>query len=165
MGYSLTDKGHLDLSSCFMHMSYDMFAVCNLSYEYYFSEMTDLVAWDGLPVTGMRSENKWRHLVCKHKRDRLPFNAISDLDLKRIELLPLAKEVIAGRRDIDIYEQQKRGKTDKIQIIISGADINYLVCLGYFGDYYILRSAYPAGQRYISDKVIKQGHLVEEIRT
>ena len=67
--YWIDKYGHLDLSSCYMRMGYDMFKVMNVSHEYYFAELQNLVAWDGLPIRGMNSEAKWRHLICKHGHD------------------------------------------------------------------------------------------------
>lgn len=165
MDYWIDKYGHLDLSSCYMRMGYDMFKVMNVSHEYYFAELQNLVAWDGLPIRGMNSEAKWRHLICKHGHDGPEINPIRDIELERVKLLPLIKKTISGLGDIDIYWQtNKKGNTDKIEIVVSGSDADYLVSLGYFDDHYVLRSAYHAGDAYIRKKVIPRGTLVKRIR-
>lgn len=158
-------KGHLDLSSCSTGMHYDMFKVMNLSHQYYFSHLQNLVAWDGLPIIGMDSEKKWHHLICKHGKDKSSINPIIDIDLDRVMRLPVIKRVVTGQLDIDIYKQvNRKGNVDKVQVVVSGIEQDYLVSLGFFGDHYVLRSAYHAGSRYIHGKVIPSGELICQLR-
>ena len=165
MGYRIDEHGHLDLSSCYMQSRYDMYRVMDVSHEYFFTELQNLVAWDGVPIVGMASEDKWRHLICKHGHDRRDMNPLVDIELERVRLLPLIKKTVSGLGDIDIYRQtNKKGGADKIEIVVSGSDADYLVCLGCLGGHYVLRSAYHAGYRYIRDKVIPRGTLLESIR-
>ncbi len=166
MAYSFDSNGHLDLSQCFMNTHYDMFKVRDTAREYYYSEMQDLVAWDGLPLRGMEHEAKWLHLICKHGHDnRKPLNPLTDIELSRVKTLPIAKLVITGKLDIDVYQQiNKKKNTDNLEVVCSGFDTNYLVVLGKFDGYYILRSAYPADSKYIRNKVIPRSTLIEQIR-
>lgn len=157
--------GRLDISSCSTGMLYDMFKVMDVSHRYYFSELQDLVAWDGLPIIGMNSEDKWRHLICKHSKDRPPINPLVDIDLGRVVRLPVIKRVVTGKLDINVYRQQNRkGGVDVVQVVVSGIEEDYLVSLGTFGNHYVLRSAYPAGRRYIQNKVIPNGELIGRLR-
>lgn len=121
--YSIDSKGHLDL--------YDMFKVRDVSHEYYFTELTNLVAWDGTPVYGMNSEAKWRHLICKHQHDRAPMNPLIDIELDRVMRLPVLKRALHGFYEADVYQQTNRkGNLDKIEVVVSGEEMDYLVSLG-----------------------------------
>lgn len=165
MSYSLDSNGHLDLSPCLLRMRYDMFKVRDVSHEFYYAEMQNLVAWNGLPLRGMASEAKWLHLICKHNHDRGPLNPLTDIELSRVETLPIAKLAITGRLEVDVYQQTNRKKgIDNLEVVCSGLDTNYLVVLGKFADHYVLRSAYPAGSKYINDKVIPRSTLIERFR-
>lgn len=165
MAYSLDQNGHLDLAPCLLKTHYDMFKVRDISREYYETEMLDLVAWNNLPLRGMKSEAKWLHLICKHGRDRGPLNPLEDIELSRVETLPIAKLVITGKLDVDVYQQvNRKNGIDNLEVVCSGLDTDYLVVLGKFEDHYVLRSAYPAGSKYIQNKVIPRGRLIERIR-
>lgn len=149
MTYSIDRNGHLDLSPCYMGMGCDMMLASDISHEFYFAELQGLIAWDGLPVHGMGSEAKWRHLVCKHGKDDLPMNPITDLELDRVKRLPILKEVVRGNLPVDLYtEYTRKGTIDKIELVAEGPEVDYLVSLGFFDTYYVLRSAYPAGESY-----------------
>lgn len=37
---------------------------------------------------------------------------------------------------------------DKVELVVDGPEVDYLVSLGFFETHYIVRSAYPAGARY-----------------
>lgn len=162
VSYGIDGAGHLDLTPCFMHSGYDMLAVEGIARAYYFAELIRLHAWDGTRVRGMDSERKFRHLVCKHGRDGGILNPLVDLDLKRIGLLPRLKEVVEGRTRADVYAQTSRRGTDKIEIVTSGVDANYMVVLGCVKGSYIVRSAYPAARRYL-ERVMRTSAFVESI--
>ncbi len=167
MGYSLDANGHLDLSPCFHSFCYDYFKLESLSKEYFYAELCDLVAWDGTPIIGMREpkERPWRHLACKHNHDRGPINQIMDLDPTRIARFPVLKDVVMGLRAIDVYEQAGHGRgPDKIEIVARGIDRAYLVALGVVRGGYRIRSAYPAGEKYVERIEKRTGSLVERIR-
>ena len=164
MAYSLDADGHLDLSPCYRGFSCDMVLASQISHEFYFSELQNLYAWDGLEVRGMCSEAKWRHLVCKHGHDSLPMNPITSLELGRVKTLPVLKRAIEGAINVDVYSQVgRRGGEDRIELVVDGVDRDYLVSLGFFGDHYVVRSAYPAGSAY-AERSRKRGALIERIR-
>lgn len=164
MAYSIDVSGHLDLSPCFRGLGCDMMLASQISHEFYFSELQNLVAWDGLEVRGMNSEAKWRHLVCKHGCDSEPMNPIANLELKRVRSLPILKRAVSGTIGVDIYSQVgRRGGDDRVELVVDGADKDYLVSLGYFGNHYVLRSAYPAGSSY-AERARKRGVLINKIR-
>ena len=164
MAYSLDSDGHLDLSPCYHGFGCDMMLASQISHEFYFSELQNLVAWDGLEVRGMGSEAKWRHLVCKHGHDSEPMNPITSLELGRVRTLPVLKRAIGGLISVDIYSQVgRRGGEDRVELVVDGIDRDYLVSLGFFGDHYVLRSAYPAGARY-AERTRKRGELLDQIR-
>ncbi|MBD9104559.1 MAG: hypothetical protein EGQ03_04740 [Collinsella aerofaciens] len=149
MTYSIDGNGHLDLSPCYRGLGCDMMLAAEISHQFFFAELQNLVAWDGLPVRGMGSEAKWRHLVCKHGKDGLPMNPLTDLELERVKRLPVLKEVVGGRLPIDLYAQyNRRGTVDKVELVVDGPEADYLVSLGFFETYYVLRSAYHAGASY-----------------
>lgn len=150
MEYSIDQDGHLDLSRYFLGFGYDMFQVRDVSHDYFFAELTRPLYWNGLPVIGLNSEAKWRHLICVHGRDGLPLNPIMDIELERVKRLPLIPKVLDRRIDLDIFRQtNRRGKEDSISVVATGPDINYLVTLGALPGKYIFRSAYPAGSKYV----------------
>ena len=164
MAYSIDAGGHLDLSPCYHGFGCDMMLASQISHEYFFSELQDLVAWDGLPVRGMRSEAKWRHLVCKHGHDSEPMNPVTNLELGRVRTLPVLKRAVEGDVNVDIFVQTgRRGGEDRIELVVDGVDRDYLVSLGYFGDHYVLRSAYPAGSAY-ARRARERGVLLDSIR-
>ena len=164
MAYSIDSDGHLDLSQCYRGFGCNMVLASQISHEYYFSELQNLFAWDGLEVRGMRSEAKWRHLVCKHGHDAEPMNPITSLELGRVRTLPVLKRAITGEVNVDVYSQVgRRCGEDRIELVVDGIDRDYLVSLGFFGDYYVLRSAYPAGTAY-AERSRKRGVLIERIR-
>lgn len=164
MGWSINKLGHLDLSGCFMAHGYDMFAVEKLAREYYAAELTELVAWDGLEIRGMTSERKFLHLIRRHGHGEPPLNALMDIDLRRVECLPILKLAVTGKLPVNVYRQEgKRGKIDKVEVVVKGLDANYIVVLGCFKDHYIVRSAYPANKTYV-EKIRKNGTLIEDIR-
>lgn len=47
MAYAIDCEGHLDLSPCYKGMGCDMMLASEISHEYFFAELQDLVAWDG----------------------------------------------------------------------------------------------------------------------
>ena len=150
MRYSIDQSGYLDLSRYFLSFSYDMFQIRDTSHDYYFAELTKPLYWNGLPVIGLNSEAKWRHLICVHGRDGLPLNPITDIEIERVKRLPLIPRVIERQLDLDIFRQKnKQGKEDSVSVIASGPDINYLVSLGTLPGKYVFRSAYPAGRKYV----------------
>ena len=164
MAYSIDRDGHLDLSPCYHGLGCDLMLASQISHEFYFSELQDLVAWDGLEVRGMNSEAKWRHLVCKHGHDSEPMNPITNLELGRVGTLPVLKRAVSGFLNVDIYSQRgKRGGEDRIELVVDGIDRDYLVSLGFFGDHYVLRSAYPAGHSY-AERARKRGVLLDKMR-
>ena len=99
---------------------------------------------------------------CKHNQCDGTLNPLSDLDLKRIECLPLLKAVVEGRVRADVYKQPTRNGEDKIEIVVDGPDVDYMVVLGCVKGYYIIRSAYPAGSRYVN-RVKERSVLAEQI--
>lgn len=156
--------GHLDLSSCFQAMHYDMLKVEQAARLYFFTELQNLTAWDGTPIKGMNTERKFLHLACKHGKDNPPLNPLLDLDIERIKRLPTLKRTLLGEEDIDIYRQiNKRGKEDKLEPVVSGEDRNYIVVLGVLNGFYIVRSAYPAGNSY-AEKTKRRSKLIGCIR-
>lgn len=162
MTFQLDQNGHLDLAQCFMKRDYDMFKVEQVARDYYFTELTELTAWDGVKVLGMNSERKFLHLICKHGHDSGPLNQLLDLDIKRIELLPVLKAVVEGKIRADVYRQATRTGIDKIEIVVGGLDENYIVVLGSFQDHYVIRSAYPGGDLYPA-KIKKRAVLIHSI--
>ncbi|WP_172136093.1 hypothetical protein [Adlercreutzia sp. ZJ473] len=141
-----------------------MFAVEKLAREYYFEEIVDLTAWDGTAIEGMDSENEFLHLACKHGRGKPPLNALMDIDVERVRRLPILKAAVTGKLNADVYRQVRKNKTvDKVEIIVNGEDADYIVVLGCVKDHYVVRSAYPADETYVT-KVKKTGELVERIR-
>lgn len=162
MEWALDEAGHLDLTPCYMKNDYDMFKVEELARAYYFTELQDLIARDGKEVRGLSDEKKFLHLVCKHGHGNPPLNQLVDLDLSRIERLPVLKAAVSGLLPVDIYRQVSKGKTDKVELVVSGGDKNYVVVLGCVKDYYIVRSAYPANDLY-TKKIKRTGDLVESI--
>lgn len=164
MAYSIDGGGHLDLSPCYRGFGCDLMLASQISHEHFFSELQNLVAWDGLEVRGMRSESKWRHLVCKHGHDSEPMNPITSLELGRVRTLPVLKRAVSGSISVDVYSQVgRRGGSDRIELVVDGADKDYLVSLGFFGDHYVLRSAYPAGSKY-AERTRTRGVLLNKIR-
>ncbi len=162
MAYGLDQIGHLDLTPCFMKHGYDWFAVERLAREYYFSELINLQAWDGITIRGMNDERKFLHLICKHGHDSGPVNQLMDLDIKRIAALPVLKAVVEGRVRADVYRQTTRTGEDKIEIVVDGPDTNYIVVLGCVRNYYIIRSAYPGGDIY-PERVKRRSNFVQSI--
>lgn len=163
MAYLFDRDGHLDLSSCYRGLGCDMMLASQISREYYFAELQNLVAWDGLEIRGMRSEAKWRHPVCKHGHDGLPMNPILDLEIERVKRLPLIRPVVSGLVPVDIIAQKNRkGGVDRVELVVGGQDEDYLVSLGFFGDHYVLRSAFPAGRKY-AKRVRERGELYLQI--
>lgn len=149
MAYAIDCEGHLDLSPCYKGMGCDMMLASEISHEYFFAELQDLVAWDGLPIRGMGTEAKWRHLVCGHGKDGLPMNPMTDLELERVRRLPVLKGVVRGEFPVDLYMQcNRKGIVDKVELVVDGPEVDYLVSLGFLETHYIVRSAYPAGARY-----------------
>lgn len=164
MGWRVDGLGHLDLSSCFMKRSYDMFEVEKLAREYYFAELTELVAWDGLEVKGMNNERKFLHLVCRHGRGEPPLNPLADIDLRRVECLPILKAAVVGDLPVNVYRQEnKRGTVDKVEVVVKGTETDYVVVLAPLKGHYVIRSAYPAGETYV-EKVKRCSTLIERIR-
>lgn len=164
MTFSIDANGHLDFSQCFMKRCYDMHAISEMTHEYHFSELCHLHAWDGTRIMQMEHERKWRHLVCKHGKDKGPFNPLLDIEIERARRLPVLKEVIQGNKEIDIYAQSnKSGGIDKIEMVVSGIDEDYMVVLGCLNGGYVVRSAYPAGHHYIQ-KVIQRSNLIDQIK-
>ena len=91
-------------------------------------------------------------------------NPVTSLELERVKRLPVLKRAVEGRMNVDIYAQTgKRGGVDRIELVVDGADRNYLVVLGFFDDYYVLRSAYPSGEDYAA-KTKSRGTLIDSIR-
>lgn len=162
MDYQLNKDGHLDLTTCFMKHGYDMFKVEQIARNYYFAELVELTAWDGMRVHGMNDERKFLHLVCKHGHDGGQLNQLLDLDLRRIELLPVLKAVVEGKVRADVYKQSTRTGVDKVEIVVGDKDKNYIVVLGCFEGYYVIRSAYPGGDHYPT-KVKERATLIHSI--
>ena len=162
-GYSLDRDGHLDLGSCYQGLTCDMLRASRLSKEYYDDNLLDLVAWDGLPVTNMQYESTWLHLVSKHGKSRGQFNPLVNLDLNRVVRLPVLKATVEGKVRANVYLQRQRGREDKVQVVTSGIDQDYVVILGVTKKGYILRTAYPSDKKY-SCKISERGELVDKIR-
>lgn len=129
-GYSLDRDGHLDLGPCYQGLTCDMLRASHLSREYYDDNLLDLVAWDGSPVTNMQYESTWLHLVSKHGKSREQFNPLVNLDLNRVVRLPVLKATVEGRVSANVYLQRQRGREDKVQVVASGIDQDYVVILG-----------------------------------
>lgn len=164
MGYTIDQCGHLDLSRYYLRFGYGMFQVRDVSHDYFFTELTRPMSWNGLPVIGLNSEAKWRHLICVHGCDGLPMNPITDIELERVKRLPLIPKVLGKQFDLDVFRQvNKRGKEDSISVIASGPDANYLVSLGALPGKYVFRSAYPAGSKYV-DKIWDRVNRPEKYR-
>lgn len=108
MEYSIDQNGYLDLSRYFLSFGYDMFQVRDVSHDYFFAELTRPLYWNGLPVIGLNSEAKWRHLICGHGRDGLPLNPITDIELERVKRLPLIPKVLDRQIDLDIFRQTNK---------------------------------------------------------
>ena len=141
----------------------DMLRASHLSREYYDDNLLDLVAWDGSPVTNMQYESTWLHLVSKHGKSREQFNPLVNLDLNRVVRLPVLKATVEGRVPANVYLQRQRGREDKVQVVASGIDQDYVVILGVTKKGYVLRTAYPGDKKY-SCKISERGELVEKIR-
>ena len=94
MEYSIDLDGHLDLSRYVLGFGDDMFQVRDVSHDYFLAELTRPLYCNGLPVIGLNSEAKWRHLICVHGRDGLPLNPITDIELERVQRLPLIPKVL-----------------------------------------------------------------------
>lgn len=164
MSYSIDSRGYLDLSSCYMGFRCDLILAREISKEYFFSEMQNLVAWDGKRIINLQREDTWWHLVSKHERGREKKNPLTHLDLERVKRLPLLKEVLSGNVAADIYKQiNKKGGTDILQLVVDIDNQNYVVCLGLVKGSYIIRSAYPSDSKYVS-KVKRRSSFITEIR-
>ena len=165
MSYSIDHNGFLDLSQCYMGCGCDLLLACAISKDYFFSEMQELITWDGKRITNMQREDTWWHLVSKHEPEREKKNPLSHLDIERVKRLPLLKEVLLGNVAADVYKQiNKRGGTDILQLTVDIDNQNYVVCLGLTKkDSYVIRSAYPSGNTYVS-KVKKRSSLIDKIR-
>ena len=163
MAYTFDETGCLDLSGCMLRFDYDKFAVEEIAREYYYAELTSLVAWDGTPIKGMQHENQYRHMVCKHGRGRGDFNILMDLDVKRVARLPILKQAVTGMLDVDVYRQTEKNKNDKVEVVVHGPHQDYVVALGCRRGCYIVHSAYPADETYV-EKIRRTGELIEEIR-
>ena len=117
--------------------------------NYYFSELTHLTAWDGTPIKGMYDERKFRHLICKHDHDKGDLNPLKDIDVRRVECLPVLRAAVEGKLPADIYEQCSKSKVDRVEVVVGGPNVDYVVVLGCVKGAYILRSAYPGGEQYV----------------
>lgn len=163
MSWSIDSLGRLDLSNCMLKFVHDMFAVERLAREYYFEELTNLVSWDGKEVRGMEKERQYLHLVCKHGHAEPPLNVLMDIDTERVSRLPILKAAVTGKLPVRVFQQVRKNKQiDKIEVVVEGRDVDYVVILGCVKDYYVIRSAYPADETYIS-KVANSGVLIETI--
>lgn len=163
MAYSIDADGHLDLSPCYHGFGCDMMLASQISHEYFFSELQDLVAWDGTPVKGLNHEGTWVKLVAKHLARRKPFNPINDLDLNRVVRLPVLKRTVEGRIAADVFKQTYKKDTSAIQVVISGPDCDYVVVLGVIKGFYVLRSAYLGDAAY-TRKIRERGGMIDKIR-
>lgn len=163
MAYAFDNNGCLDLSGCLLKFDYDKFAVERIAREYYFAELTHLIAWDGTPIKGMQHEQQYRHMVCKHGKSRGDFNILMNLDVKRAARLPIFKLAVTGKLDVDVYRQVDRKKEDKVEVVVRGPHQDYVVALGCVKNAYIVHSAYPADWTYV-EKIKDTGELIEEIR-
>lgn len=160
--YSIDSDGHLDLSQCFHGLTCDMMLASKISRSYYESQLLNLVAWDSTPVTNMRYDSTWMHLVSKHGKSREQFNPILNLDLNRVVRLPVLKATVEGRLMADVYLQRQRGREDRLQVLVSGIDKDYVVVLGSVANGYVLRSAYLGDEKY-TEKIRARGELIERI--
>lgn len=163
MTYSIDCNGYLDLSPCYKGMGCDMMLASEISHEYFFSELQGLVAWDGVPIKGMEYEGTWVKLVARHKARRKPFNPVCDLDLNRVVRLPVLRRALTGMESVDVYRQSYKGDESAIQVLVSGADKDYVVVLGIVKGFYVMRSAY-LGDDGTTRKIIERGRLVDRIR-
>lgn len=164
MAYSVNNDLHLDLSACYRGFNCDLILAANISKEYYFAEMQELVAWDGTPINGLEYEGTWEKLVSKHKGRKKPFNPLVYLDLNRAVRLPLLKAVITGHVDADVYHSTYEGQESVIQTVVSSAEKNYVVVLGMVNGLYVIRSAYPGDER-TTEKIRRRDDLIKRIRT
>ena len=164
MSYSIDSNGFLDLSQCYMGYGCNLLLACTISKDYFFSEMQELITWDGKRITNMQYEDTWWHLVSKHEPGREKKNPLTHLDLERVKRLPLLKEVLSGNVAVDVYKQiNKKGVADILQLTVDVDNQNYVVCLGLVKGSYIIRSAYPSDNKYVS-KVKQRSLLITEIR-
>lgn len=161
-GYSLDRDGHLDLGPCYRGLACDMILASRISREYYDGELLDLVTWDGRPVTNMGYESTWLHLVSKHGKSREQFNPLTNLDLNRVVRLPVLKATVEGRMPAEVYLQRQKGREDKVQVVVSGIDRDYVVVLGSVAKGYVLRTAYPGDEKY-TGKIRARGELLGRI--
>ena len=81
MSYSIDHNGFLDLSQCYMGCGCDLLLACAISKDYFFSEMQELITWDGKRITNMQREDTWWHLVSKHEPEREKKNPLSHLGI------------------------------------------------------------------------------------
>ena len=163
MSWSLNSDGHLDLSGCYLSRGYDWFSVEGVAREYYFSEMAGLVAWDGREVFGLLDERRLCHLICRHGRGELPLNPLMDIDINRVERLPIMRGAIRGELPVDLYRQTERKKEDIIEVVVGAMDKNYVVVLALIDGRYRVRTAYPADERYVTGKVMRDGEHIGSI--
>ncbi|EMZ42670.1 hypothetical protein HMPREF1091_00228 [Atopobium minutum 10063974] len=164
MSYSIDASGYLDLSKCYKGLGCDLFLASSLSKEFYFSELQNLIAWDGTHIINLQYESTWWHLVSRHEMGREKMNPLTHLDLERVKRLPLLKQVLLGNVAADVYKQtNKKGKIDVVQLVIDPKNENYLVLLGLVGNEYIIRSAYPSDSNYVN-KVKKRSVFTSKIR-
>ena len=161
--WSIDADGHLDLSGCYLSMGYDWFSVESVARAYYFSEMKELIAWDGRAVTGLIDERRFCHLICKHGRGELPLNPLTDIDIRRVEGLPVMRSAIRGELPVELYRQVRGKKEDVIEVVVNTTDENYVVVLALVEGCYKVRSAYPAGERYVRNKVMRDGEHMGSI--
>ena len=162
MAYAIDCNGHLDLSPCYRGMGCDMMLASEISHEYFFSELQGLIAWDGVPIKGLEYEGTWVKLVARHKARRKPFNPVCDLDLNRVVRLPVLKRALTGMEHADVYRQNYKGDESAIQVLVSGADRDYVVVLGIVKGFYVVRSAY-LGDEGTTRKIVERGRLVGQI--
>ena len=61
---------------------------------------------------------------------------------------------IRGELPVDLYRQTERKKEDIIEVVVGAMDKNYVVVLALIDGRYRVRTAYPAGERYVTGRVM-----------
>lgn len=164
MSYSMDSNGFLDLSQCYMGWGCNLLLACTISKDYFFSEMQELITWDGKKIKNLQYEDTWWHLVSKHEQGRENRNPLTHLDVERVKRLPLLKKALLGEIDAELYRQiNRKGNEDIIQILIDVEGIDYVICLGTIREEYVLRSAYPSTARYV-EKVKSRSEYLGNIK-